>query len=208
MHASYDFEVVRGEDRSTPVTLWCRNPKTGFREDIRLADYEFLMVIEDVRSGEQLAKLSTENGSIVLGRMVDREFVESNEDATTLLVNISQETTLQFDSSKVIYDLFLISGDIRQCLMVGTIRVLEGARTPGQVKVMRHGRAVRIPRQAPLVVEIGVRGMPGGQGEKGESLKYEDLTPEQKAELKGDKGDRGDDAEVVSIDVAVIENLF
>ena len=77
-----------------------------------------------------------------------------------------------------------------------------------QVKVMRHGRLVQIPSHAPLVVEIGVRGLPGGRGEKGDSLKFEDLTPEQKAELKGDKGDPGDAKDIVSIDVAVIENLF
>ena len=47
------------------------------------------------------------------------------------------------------------------------------------------------------VIKIGevITGPPGPQGiqgEPGKSLRYEDLTPTQKAELKGPKGDRGD----------------
>lgn len=77
-----------------------------------------------------------------------------------------------------------------------------------KVRVMRHGRVVEVPTQAPLVLEVGVMGIPGRPGktgEKGDPMTFEDLTPEQKAELKGDKGDA---ANVVSIDVSMIENLF
>jgi hypothetical protein len=44
------------------------------------------------------------------------------------------------------------------------------------------------------VIKIGevITGPPGPQGVQGEPLRYEDLTPTQKAELKGPKGDRGD----------------
>lgn len=76
---------------------------------------------------------------------------------------------------------------------------------------MRHGRVVEVPTQAPTVLEVGVRGIPGRPGKKGDPLRFEDLTPEQKLELKGDKGDKGDpgnDAQIVPIDVANIENLF
>ena len=80
-----------------------------------------------------------------------------------------------------------------------------------KVRVMRHGRVVQVPNQAPMVLEVGVQGIPGRRGEKGESFEYEDLTAEQKQELKGDKGDKGDpgqDAHILPIDVAVIDNLF
>ena len=80
-----------------------------------------------------------------------------------------------------------------------------------KVRVMRHGRVVEYPAQAPTIFEIGVPGIPGRQGEKGEkgdAMTFEDLTPEQKAELKGDKGDPGDDAQIVPIENAVIDNLF
>ena len=42
--------------------------------------------------------------------------------------------------------------------------------------------------------EIGPQGPVGPQGEKGAdgTMTFEDLTPEQKASLKGDKGDKGD----------------
>lgn len=77
-----------------------------------------------------------------------------------------------------------------------------------KVRVMRHGRVVEYPAQAPTIFEIGVPGIPGRPGEKGEAMTFEDLTPEQKAELKGERGEPGDVANVVSIDISVIENLF
>ena len=51
---------------------------------------------------------------------------------------------------------------------------------------LRHGRVVQVPNQAPMVLEVDVRGIPGRQGEKGEALRYEDLTVEQKEEWKRD----------------------
>lgn len=128
MHATYEFELVRGEDRSIPVTLCYRDPDTGDKELVKLTNYEFLMVIEDARTGDELARLSTEDGGIVLGRIIDREFVQSldGEEATTLLINITHEMTEQFHCQKAAFDLFLISSDIRQCLMMGTIKVLAG----------------------------------------------------------------------------------
>lgn len=56
------------------------------------------------------------------------------------------------------------------------------------VVVMKHGRRVPIPATAPLVIEVGVRGFPGGRGPKGDRFQFEDLTPEQKEELRGEKG--------------------
>ena len=74
---------------------------------------------------------------------------------------------------------------------------------------MRHGRPMPMPMHEPLVVEVGVRGIPGARGEKGDALKFEDLTDEQKAELKGEKGDPGEDAKAsVPISLASINNLF
>ena len=79
-----------------------------------------------------------------------------------------------------------------------------------RVRVMRHGRVVQFPTQAPMVVEVGVRGLPGGRGPKGDPLRFEDLTDAQKLELKGEKGDPGRDGAdgVVVADIADIEKLF
>ena len=79
-----------------------------------------------------------------------------------------------------------------------------------KVRVMQHGRVVQVPNQAPMVLEVDVRGIPGRQGEKGEALRYEDLTEEQKEELRGEKGDKGDpgDAQIIPIEMSVIDNLF
>lgn len=38
----------------------------------------------------------------------------------------------------------------------------------------------------------GLTGLTGAKGEKGNALTYEELTPQQKLELKGDKGEKGD----------------
>ena len=38
-----------------------------------------------------------------------------------------------------------------------------------QVKAMRHGRVVRFPTQAPMIIEVGVRGLPGARGKNGAS---------------------------------------
>ena len=47
-----------------------------------------------------------------------------------------------------------------------------------------HGNWIEVP---------AIQGEPGPQGPKGEdgSVRFDDLTPEQKASLKGDKGDQG-----------------
>lgn len=74
-----------------------------------------------------------------------------------------------------------------------------------RVRVMHHGKVVPIPNQAPMVIEVGVRGVPGP---KGDSLTFDDLTAEQKAELKGEKGDPGDVSNVIAIDTSAIDNLF
>lgn len=76
-----------------------------------------------------------------------------------------------------------------------------------KVRVMRHGRVVQVPRDAPMVIEIGIRGMPGAPGEKGDAMTFDDLTPAQKEALKGEKGDPGD-SQIEPINVAVIDNLF
>lgn len=77
-----------------------------------------------------------------------------------------------------------------------------------EVKVVRHGKLVQVPTATPVVVEVGMRGLPGGRGPKGDPLKFEDLTPEQKEELKSEKGDKGDQPEVAVASVADIDNLF
>lgn len=43
--------------------------------------------------------------------------------------------------------------------------------------------------------ERGERGIQGAQGEKGDALRFDDLTLEQKAQLKGERGERGEKGE-------------
>ena len=54
---------------------------------------------------------------------------------------------------------------------------------------------VEVVERGNIVVNI-YEGQKGVTGEPGKSLRFEDLTPEQKAELKGEKGDKGDNANV------------
>ena len=78
-----------------------------------------------------LARLSTDDGSIVLGKMIDREFVETSEEATTILIQFSHDITERLIGQRMVYDLFVISGDgpdeLRQCLMAGEVKAMASS---------------------------------------------------------------------------------
>ena len=128
MHALYRINLCRGEDRSFPVTLVYHNPETGARETADITGRRFLMTVRSEPDGEVLTRLSTDDGSIVLGKMVEREFVETSEGATTILIQFTHEITEKLIGSKMVYDLFVIGGEggdeLRQCLMAGEIKAL------------------------------------------------------------------------------------
>ena len=128
MHALYRINLCRGEDRSFPVTLVYHNPETGAREAADITGRRFLMTVRSEPDGEVLTRLSTDDGSIVVGKMVEREFVETSEEATTILIQFTHEITEKLIGSKMVYDLFVIGGEggdeLRQCLMAGEIKAL------------------------------------------------------------------------------------
>ena len=93
MHALYRINLCRGEDRSFPVTLVYHNPETGAREAADITGRRFLMTVRSEPEGEVLARLSTDDGNIVLGKMVDREFVETSDEATTILIQFTHDIT-------------------------------------------------------------------------------------------------------------------
>ncbi len=132
MYAKYKFELVRGEDRSIPIVFQSRNPETGGIEPVSLTGCEFLLAVRDEITGEEIARLSTTDRSILLGNVVNLEFSEAGEgeEATALLLIFTHEQTEQFACKKAAFDLFVIScredGEVRQCLMIGEIRVLKG----------------------------------------------------------------------------------
>lgn len=128
MHALYRINLCRGEDRSFPVTLVYHNPETGAREAADITGRRFLMTVRSEPEGEVLTRLSTDDGSIVLGKMVEQEFVETSEGATTILIQFTHEITEKLIGSKMVYDLFVIGGEggdeLRQCLMAGEIKAM------------------------------------------------------------------------------------
>ena len=131
MHALYRINLCRGEDRSFPVTLVYHNPETGAREAVDITGRRFLMAVRSEPEGEVLARLSTDDGSIVLGKMVEREFVETSEEATTILIQFTHDITEKLIGKKMVYDLFVISGDgpdeLRQCLMAGEVKAMASS---------------------------------------------------------------------------------
>ena len=133
MHALYRITLCRGEDRSFPVTLVFRNPETGAREAADITDRRFLLTVRSEPEGEVLARLSTDDGGIVLGKMVDQDFVpvDEGEAATTFLIDFPHEVTEKLVGRKMVYDLFVISGEgpdeIRQCLMAGEMKAMASA---------------------------------------------------------------------------------
>ena len=128
MHALYRINLCRGEDRSFPVTLVYHNPETGAREAADITGRRFLMTVLSEPEGEVLTRLSTDDGSIVLGKMVEQEFVETSEGATTILIQFTHEITEKLIGSKMVYDLFVIGGEggdeLRQCLMAGEVKAM------------------------------------------------------------------------------------
>ena len=64
---------------------------------------------------------------------------------------------------------------------------------------------VEVVERGNIVVNI-YEGQKGTTGEPGKSLRFEDLTPEQKAELKGEKGEKGDKGE--NADVSSVYHLL
>lgn len=133
MHALYRITLCRGEDRSFPVTLVYRNPETGEREAIDVTDRRFLLTVRNEPEGEVLARLSTDDGSIVLGNMVNKEFIEAHEGerATTCLIQFTHDITEGLVGRKMAYDLFVISGrgpdELRQCVMAGELKAMASS---------------------------------------------------------------------------------
>lgn len=132
MHAKYRFELVRGEDRSIPFSFYYCYPSTRKQEAVVLNGLDFLVNVRDWQTNEVLAQLSSGNGKILLGNLEDLDFVQQkgDEDATALLVIFSHDVIEKFTGSRVFCELFAISRDesreIRQCLMVGEIKILKG----------------------------------------------------------------------------------
>ncbi len=133
MHALYRMTLCRGEDRSFPITLVFRNPETGVREATEITGRRFLLTVRSEPEGEVLARLSTDDGSIVLGKMVDRDFmvVDEGEEATTFLIQFTHDITEKLIGKKMVYDIFVMSGEgpdeLRQCLMAGEVKAMASA---------------------------------------------------------------------------------
>lgn len=131
MHASYRINLVRGEDRRFPVTLVYRNPETGENEAADITGARFLLTVRSEPEDEVLAQLSTENAGIVLGNMVDREFVavDDGETATSFQINFTHDVTEDLVGRRMYYDLFLIRGngpdEYRHCLMAGEVKAMR-----------------------------------------------------------------------------------
>lgn len=131
MHALYRITLCRGEDRSFPVTLVYRNPETGVREAADITDRRFLLTVRSEPEGEVLARLSTEDGGILLGKMIDRDFVEDKTNVTSILIQFTHEITEKLIGRRMAYDLFVISGEgpdeVRQCLMAGEVKAMASS---------------------------------------------------------------------------------
>ncbi len=132
MYPKYKFELVRGEDKSIPFTFFYRYPHTRKQEAVRLDGLSFLMRIKAWHTDEEIARLTTENGDILVGNLVDLDFVEAGEgeEATAVLVNIDHTITEVIEGNRAVFDLFAISkgedDETRQCVVVGEIKVLRG----------------------------------------------------------------------------------
>ena len=132
MFAKYSFDVVRGEDRWIPVVFCYRDETTGRKATVDLTGLEFLLSVRDEVSGKEIARLSTDDRSILLGNVMNRLFTEAadGENVTALMLCFPHDITEGFPCGRARFDLFAVSpsdaGDVRQCVMVGDLRIFEG----------------------------------------------------------------------------------
>ena len=133
MYAKYRFELVRGEDRSIPISFFYKYPHSRNQEAVNLNGLDFFVNVKDWRTNEVIAQLSSDNEEILSGNLEDLDFVQledEDEDATALLVIFSHDITEKFPGSRVVFELFAVSRsetkESRQCLMVGEIKVMQG----------------------------------------------------------------------------------
>lgn len=132
MYPKYKFDLVRGEDRSIPISFFYSLPQTRKQEIIDLTGLDFAVEVRDWITNKTIARLSSDNEDILLGNLVDLDFVQAEEgdEATAVLVIFPHEITEKFTGNRVVFELFAISRneerETRQCLMVGEIKVLRG----------------------------------------------------------------------------------
>lgn len=132
MFAKYSFDVVRGEDRLIPVVFCYRDETTGRKATVDLTGLEFLLSVRDEVSGKEIARLSTDDRSIRLGNVMNRLFTEAEDggNVTALMLCFPHDVTQGFPCGRARFDLFAVSpseaGDVRQCVMVGDLRIFEG----------------------------------------------------------------------------------
>ncbi len=132
MFAKYSFDVVRGEDRWIPVVFCYRDETTGRKATVDLTGLEFLLSVRDEVSGKEIARLSTDDRSIRLGNVMNRLFTEAEDggNVTALMLCFPHDVTQGFHCGRARFDLFAVSpseaGDVRQCVMVGDLRIFEG----------------------------------------------------------------------------------
>ena len=133
MHAQYRFELVRGEDRSIPISFFYSYPHSRKQELVNLSGLDFFVNVKDWRTNEVIAQLRSDNEDILIGNLEDLEFIlvdGDEDDVTAVLVIFSHDVTEKFTGSRVVFELFAVSRaetkETRQCLMVGEIKVMQG----------------------------------------------------------------------------------
>lgn len=133
MYANYSFELVKGEDRSIPISFFYKYPQSRRHETVKLAGLDFVCVVRDWITKKELARLSTDDQSIVLGNLDDLEFIQAEseeEETTAMLLIFSHDITEKFDCRKAVFELFAVSrseqSETRQCLMIGEIKMMQG----------------------------------------------------------------------------------
>lgn len=78
-----------------------------------------------------------------------------------------------------------------------TILTQQGRMYSYKYKIYSITDIGKSPYNTDIILHEGIT----SQGEKGESFKYNDFTPEQLAALKGEKGDKGDKGEDAVFDI-------
>lgn len=123
---SYDFCIYRGEDREFFFSFSYLD-ENNQKEPLILDGYEFLMSLELNRPKKvKLDILSTENGRLTRGQLIDNKFQEG-ANATILSVKFPHEVTSTFSEGVGNFDLIKIdSNGNREMLVFGNVMVHKG----------------------------------------------------------------------------------
>ena len=125
MKVQYNFKIYKGEDLEIPINF--STVENGINVPLDITSAQIKMTVRDYVTNNVVDELSTENGRIVKGQIVDGGFVLSPGHESAILIDFGHEITESITYKQAVYDIFRVDPDAeREVLLVGRITVERG----------------------------------------------------------------------------------